>query len=57
MDTPDKVLPYKTFNTAKNANMINIKEVLFLMFIDFSIKNPLQIVVSLLKMKIYQTKN
>ena len=57
MDTPDKVLPDKTFNIAKNTNMINIKEVLFLMFIDFSIKNPLQIVVSLLKIKIYQTKN
>ena len=57
MDTPDKVLPDKTFNIAKNTNMINIKEVLFLMFIDFSIKNPLQIVVSLLKKNIYQTKN
>ena len=57
MDTPDTVLPDKTFNIAKNTNMINIKEVLFLVLIDFSIKNPLQIVVSLLEIKIYQTRN
>ena len=50
----DKVLRDKSFNIAKNQNMMNIKKVLFLWFINFLIK---RLPVEQLKMKLNKMKN
>ena len=53
----EKVLKDKAFNIAKNPNMMDIKEVLLLWFINYLIKH-LQVVVSLrLKMKLNKINN
>ena len=41
----DKILGEKAFNIAKNPNMMDIKEVLLLWFINFLIKTPQGVVV------------
>ena len=50
----DNVLRSKAFNMAKNQNMMDIKEVLLLWFINFLIKNP-QVVI--LKTKLHRISN
>ena len=50
----DKRLPDKTFNIAKNPNMMDIKEVLLQWSINVLIKKLLAVV---LKMRTFQTSN
>ena len=53
----DKVLRDKAFNIAKKQNMMDIKEVLLLWFINFLIKNLFQLQIYLLKVVVLILKS